>query len=284
MSFYLSGTNKAGHYLSVFTNDISYNTISYQWYAYTSLLKANPVVLTSTSNRLFLRNNYVGRYLSSIITYDGNTFETSLIQILPIYNEEDYDYKLTLITGLSNLNSLFTTSYFIIDASGESTEIVLDLSQNMLLTKLNEMGTLISKSKSEVHISTFKPLKQRFFYRLIEIIAVKIFGHAGARSAILNDAQFYKSSELITKLQIAINNKKDSIFEYYKGLGKVDMNTIGVPQNFNFININIEFPFLFDGFIKDYQFLQKDLITGPNVGGNLIINGQYNIPLLVQIK
>lgn len=283
MSFYLSGTNKAGNYLSV-VSDISYNSISYQWYAYTSLLKANPVVLTSTSDRLFLRNNYVNRYISAIITYDGISIETGLIQILPCYNEEDYDYKLILITNLQNLNSLFTDRYFVIDSSGEPTNIVLDLSQNMLSQKLNELDTLISKSKSDVHISTFKPLKQRFFYRLIEIISVKIFGHAQAQSAILNDAQFYKSNELITKLQIAINNRKETIFEYYKGLGKVDLNIIGVPQNFNFTNINIEFPFTFDGFIKDYQYLAKDLINGPNVGGNLIVDGQYNIPLLVQIK
>ena len=117
-----------------------------------------------------------------------------------------------------------------------------------------------------------------FGERLLEIVAIKIFGHPKARAAISNDNSFYNITQLSTKVFDALNNHRNELGNYYMGIYDIQPNS--TSQTINVNNFNIIFPFFLNGAT------QKSSINlfrngPPNVGGSLLVNGNYNIPLLL---
>lgn len=135
--------------------------------------------------------------------------------------------------------------------------------------------------------------------RFLEIVAIKIFGHARARAAIENDADFYSNAQnyLIHQIALgidnAVSNKANDIFKLYVSLDRVqdqanlDSNLDGEGEEeldggndvddwetFNFYHTNWEFPVFLTG-----QVLTD--ISSANNYANIVNNGLANGPLNV---
>ena len=137
---------------------------------------------------------------------------------------------------------------------------------------------------------------------MLEIMAIKIFGHAKARAAIYNDSDFYKNNsnvgsiinKLIDGIQNGITDKKNDIFNIYVDSDRIQYDAVGdqlyndidTAHNFNFNNTSWSFPVYLKGSLLDSisSSITGNLNNGPIVGGNTLINGSYNIPILVIFK
>jgi hypothetical protein len=155
---------------------------------------------------------------------------------------------------------------------------------------------------SNVAFSTFKNNQGKLGYRLLEIVAHKLFGHAQAHAAISNDSQFYThDAELWDHLTdiISNNNFKNSIFCQYVALGRYNTwsdtstnnvnydNDVDTWVKFNFVNLTFDYPLYVSGNILLNKLTNSEinlLQNGPNVGGTLLSNGSYNIPILVKFR
>ena len=98
-----------------------------------------------------------------------------------------------------------------------------------------------------------------------------------------NDEQFYDTLNIANKMQQVLHDKKMNIFKFYKSIDRVNLEVYDMHQVFDFTNIMIEFPFYFQGNVPKLP-NKSDVIFGPNVGGTQIQDGNYTIPLLIQIK
>jgi hypothetical protein len=123
--------------------------------------------------------------------------------------------------------------------------------------------------------------------RLLEIIALKIFGNAEARAAIVNDTEFTSDSELntiISSFTNSLSTDQNFIFSQYVALGRIS-NTANelVSQNFNFDNMNIALPMYLQGSIPNTV---SDTLKNGYVGASrsTIVNYNYNIPLMLVVN
>ena len=137
---------------------------------------------------------------------------------------------------------------------------------------------------------------------VFQILALRIFGHAAARAAIVNDSIFDRlTPEGINKMEIfstngiwqALYNHRNELFNHYVSLGRIT-NTDDVtsyPQQMNLSNFNLSFLVEIDGRILDPS---NNPITdvyangfsgyNTNSGGNVystMNNGSYAIPILL---
>ena len=200
--------------------------------------------------------NYVGAVWSyinsgvSIITNSSNNILTNQVDVALVFNT-DYYNGVSATTGYNNIGIL----------GGKTT--VQSLGMQGLENGL-DFGT-----------------------RVLEILAIKIFGHARARSAISNDTTITSNikENLSNHFINVINKYKYSIFNQYVQTDNPNINTddITAPVEFNFQQDILSFPGFIVGNLDDKSRLSNDLLAGPNVGGNLMVNGEYNIPILIRV-
>ena len=117
-----------------------------------------------------------------------------------------------------------------------------------------------------------------FDTRVLEILAIKIFGSALSTDAIENTASIVApiKDNLSDHFQYIINLHKNDIFNQYVNTKSIDLNT-NLVTNFDFTNDALSFPAFITGTL-----VSQVISNGPNVGGNLMINGSYNVPMLIQ--
>jgi hypothetical protein len=274
--------NYVGGYLIVNYNysDID---ITFNWYTYTDSLKNNPILLSNPNNRnyLFTRLEYQNLYIGVVVNYGSETFTSSLIQIQEKYNPETFDYRIEIYT-VGQKQSLFNTAtYHYPNVSTPPTyNLELNLNQMQTLFTINRSKTY--GSNQTVRINSFENSWTNFNERLLEIAATKIFGHPKARAAISNDITFTDISGLAQKISDSFNQHKNDFGDYYMGV--MDINTTNSEsQPINVSNFDIIFPFNLKGstLSNPNTIYQRN---GPNVGGTLLQNGIYDIPLLLQFK
>jgi len=237
------------------------------------------------------------------------------------YLEEgnNYDYIFRINVGSlcnNNMSLLFNNASFsqnLNDIENVNINIVLDDS-----TTFNDWGNLfnnndltqISIGQSTVAFLTLQPeTYESIGDRLLEVVAHKLFGHGQARAAINNDTQFFEhDNEIWDNLSNAVANDgfRHDIFNQYVASGRyssdANSNSNTSPDNQNDVNDLNDgsekwVPFNFNGLTFDFpMFLSGNMITsnsltneerellqnGPNVGGTTLINGSYNIPILVK--
>jgi hypothetical protein len=230
-----------------------------------------------------------------------------------------YDYILNIDIGLdatnySTMNNLFDNRTFIQNTLNNQ-QYNVDLSINhdkMLSLLVNKDAVGIYSTQSSVALKpAYTTLnlntKDKAGTRLLEIVATKIFGHAKARAAIANDDEFYTNTatkildQIVVGITDTVNTHKNEIFEQYVQSGRISeqirsLNLLtGLPENddggdlnpelMNMVNANWEFPVYFTGKLVDQGTDNADLSqlnTGPDVGGNRLQNGKYNIPILLR--
>ena len=185
-----------------------------------------------------------------------------------IYNEYDY----TIILN-GSYNNLFNNKYF---QYTNNNNIYIDLEiNNSYFNEIFKNTFIITETNSQFNnISYSSP----FGTRILEILALKIFGNANARSAISNDTQiiYNLQNNLLNHVNNVIQNHKYDIYnQYNKQL--ITNGDINNKINFNFVDSALAF----SGSIQGK--LSYPIIPKINAGVSSVINGEYNIPILIKI-
>jgi hypothetical protein len=263
--------------------DISHNytqlDISFNWYSSIDNSFINPILLSNPNNRkyLFIRLEYQKLYIRCIVNYNSNTYTSTSILIQEKYNPELFDYNINVYT-IGQKQSLFNTATYYYSNVNISPVFNIDLSLNKISSFLSLNRSLTTNSNLSVNTNGFETSWKPFGERLLEIIAMKIFAHPKARAAISNDTEFNDANLLSLKVYDAFNNHINEFGNYYMGIYDITEVNNNV-QSMNISNFNIIFPFYLNGITSKTQ--TQLFQNGPNVGGSLLVNGQYNIPLLL---
>ncbi len=233
-----------------------------------------------------------------------------------IYSEEhnveaelNFDYVLSFnvsaLTGVNgNMTNIFSTAHYIQNSqNADDVNIQLNIPNHNGMSNMtfnwndiNQQNIItVSRGRATVGFGTFFAEPVRFGETLLEIMAHKIFGHAQARSAISNDAAFNEHDvQLWDHLSSSMNNRtfQMSLFNQYITSGKYNVENLGlegsdvyINQNFNFQGMTFDFPLFLNGsLLVDDQLVNETMVfrNGINVGGAQIVNGLYNIPILLR--
>lgn len=229
-------------------------------------------------------------------------------------DETTYDYVLSInVNGVWNsMNDLFGNRVFIQSSPNENTadennvNIMLDANVTALNSLLYSNGVVgISSSKTSIATTnaavygTLLSGNHLLGLRFLEIVATKVFGHAKARAAIDNDTQFYAPAsttssiinQIVNGINNAVANKKADIFNMYVAFDRIQNNVntntnadVYANQNFNFDGTQWQFPIYFLSTVTDTTADSNlGLVNnGPDVGGNVLINGSMNVPVLLK--
>jgi len=127
-----------------------------------------------------------------------------------------------------------------------------------------------------------------FSTRILEILALKIFGHAKARAAINNDTDIVNGlqNDLYNHIGSMLDRHKHNIYNMYvyQDLQDLKQDDVDSPPNFNFNYDKIAFPGYIKGSLSNKNLLSSSLMNGPVHGINSVVNGDYNIPILLMIS
>jgi len=224
-------------------------------------------------------------------------------------SENSYDYILDIDMLSSSLaiNDLFDKRSFVQNSNNDNmVNIELEANLNTLNNMLYKFSSIDIRSLNNdvsgknAYLTFEKGENKLLGFRLLEIVATKIFGHAKARSAISNDSEYYlpysTETSLIKQIVSGINNgiveRKTDLFNQYVAYDRiqdnVDTNNASNEFNadseatklFNFADTEWEFPMNFTTSIQaDSSILVNN---GPNVGGSQLVNGTVTVPLLLR--
>lgn len=215
----------------------------------------------------------------------------------------EYDYTILIniglmptFTSINDITQIFSNASFMQDPTDvNNTQVNLTLSHSYDFLNWNTLfnnkplATLTS-GKSTVRFSTLNPdIPQTIGDRFLEIIAHKLFGHGQSYVAIGNHSEFYSHDSLLwdhLSRTLSTDTFANNIYSQYIKTGRyVSMNACGTTTDnewipFNFINLNFAFPMYLKGNLETS--ISNLMINGPDVGGSLIINSVYNIPLVIR--
>jgi hypothetical protein len=247
---------------------------------------------------LFINSSYT-------VNQNANLYGSNLNDGNATY-DYDYIFQIHLNSFASNITSIFTNATFKqLSNNTNDVEINLTIADSVNFTNFNsvfDQQNIVTVVNSGGLSSTFS-LKssalEKIGDRLLEVVAHKLFGHGQARAAIKNDPAFYEHdgdiwNHLTTTLQNS--NIQHDIFNQYVATGRYnstnatynnDLNDLDTYENFNFNGLTFGFPLWVNGNLElDTASLSASEIAtiqnGPNVGGTSLLNGQYNIPILIQ--
>ena len=200
-----------------------------------------------------------------------------------VYNEQLYDY---IITINGSLNCLFSKkSYQQNLCDMNNVNINFEINNNYYY---NYYITSTISTTTNALVNGVLVEECNFDTRVLEILALKIFGNARARAAISNDTDiiYDLQNEFYNHINNVIQNHKYDIFNQYVQLDNVEMrrDDINRPVNFNFTNGVFSFPGHISGSLADKNNLSAELLNGPKVGISSVENGEYNIPILIKIS
>jgi hypothetical protein len=196
-------------------------------------------------------------------------------------NYNNYDYVLQINMEMNNI--MFSTKTYQKNSINNNIyDINLILNQDNFNNYYNNAKLIQGNINANIlginNTTTFDN-------RILEILALKIFGHARARAPISNDTDIYANvkNSLFNHINNTIQSHKNDIFNEYNTLGLVetDPNEPFKIFNFNFINDSFAIPAYIDGQLLGN--LSDNLKNGPTGGLNNLINGLYNIPILINI-
>ena len=181
----------------------------------------------------------------------------------------------------------------------------------------NQNLVSVNVGSSNIAFATLLPNNyQTIGDRLLEVVAHKLFGHGQARAAISNDSEFYLHDHEVWdhfSNTVSQSNIRNDIFNQYVATDRYrnqsaqndgynnEMYNNGVFNNgffnntfsdvdnwvnFNFNGLTFDFPLFVDGnMLLDPSLTPSEIAilhNGPNVGGTSLVNGLYNIPILVR--
>lgn len=223
-------------------------------------------------------NNY--DYIISINFQNNQNIEMNYFFNTKIFNAKTY--KKTKGNPVVNLINVNNATNFMLNMTLLNTLFF----QNSSFLSSN-MENIINNPVYSTFISSGGT---QLSYRLLEIAAMKIFGHAGARAAIANDTDYYINintansllNQIVNSMQNTLYdvNVKQGIINEYCILNQF-INTQYISAGiYNFYNTTWLFPIYFSPLLIIPN--NTILLNGPNIGGNQLINGNLNIPILLR--
>jgi hypothetical protein len=215
-----------------------------------------------------------------------------------------FDYILNLDLSLYppfvGMNNFFTIYNYTInqDLTIETINLTLnkDLVKILLTYDFNKYSKngIIKFDPANVNVYTNsnfnKLIKEpcKFGYRILEIIATKVFGNSEDFVLIDNGIDFYKSTgnclinQVIDDIANLFNDTTvlNNIMNTYKN----NSSFVNVPgtYNFQFYNSIWEFPMFYSDIVAFIDGESTNEFNGPNMGGTEVDNGSYNIPILLR--
>ena len=220
-------------------------------------------------------------------------------QNLDIYTSSEtflgYEYNFIVdlySSGVANsLNDLFSTrNYIQSDTNADLYNVSLIVNQDMLYNWTQTSNAISYTAYSGLATYGMSSDRVNLGQRLLEVVAIKIFGHGQARAAIENDSDFYKSSlanSLAGTMDWALGADSNLIFNQYVTEYRTIVSDVGNNALFNFYNVDMMFPVVLQGSLvgsSGSSVLSNSLLNGPLVGGNQLVNGQYRVPLYITFK
>jgi hypothetical protein len=233
----------------------------------------------------------------------------------------DYIFNINLASVLesNDITSLFNSATYQQNSQNQDDiNIILtidDSATSSVFTSFNN-GNYISTlpGLSSRAFGTFFTTPQSFGYSLLEVVAHKLFGHAQAHAAIKNDNEFYNHDSKIWNhfsQSVATESLRNDVFNQYVAIGRYETwtntsnaynsennnfsdvsnyNDVNGAVKFNFQGLFFDFPLYLNGDMYDAGNLNSSvtpdelsvLANGPNVGGSVLANGVYNVPILVR--
>lgn len=207
----------------------------------------------------------------------------------------DSDYDFIVYTGQESMNRLFSSRQYREDAvNADLYDVTLTVNESQLHTFLNT-NTVSSLAGTNSGIITAGILdgQHQLGLRLLEVLAIKVFGHGQARAAIANDTDFYLNSLTQTfadSINTALATDINLIFNQYVQLDRIQIandngflvNDAYGYVNFDFTNMDFVLPVRLTGSLDSTA--SVILNEGPAVGGNTLSGGAYNVPLRVLFK
>lgn len=200
-----------------------------------------------------------------------------------VYDDQLYDY---IITINGSLNCLFSKKSYQQNPADMNNVIVnFEINNNYYN---NYYVTSTISTATNALINGVLAEECEFDTRVLEILALKIFGHARARAAISNDTDIIHDlqNEFYNHINNVVQNHKYDIFNQYVQLDNPQMrkNDVNRSVNFNFTNGIFAFPGYVSGSLLDKNNLSSELLTGHKSGISSVENGEYNIPILIKIS
>ena len=197
------------------------------------------------------------------------------------------------------LNDLFNTrTYQQNNADENDYNTVLTLNHTEMFKRLNDSHSIIYKGSSTntalgAAILGEHAATQPYYIRLLEIMALNIFGHAKARAAIANDTTFkLKALDIDNHLYKEFDTNeplRNEFFEQYIQLDRQELNAndVNTVVNFNLADAQISFLAFLTGTVTDTNTNGSVLqILSSNITDSLVskTNGQYNIEVLTKLN
>jgi len=230
-----------------------------------------------------------------------------------VYEPTSYDYTFVINTTsfAPNMSGIFNVATYTQNTlNNDNVNINLSIYNSTTFSNWNtdfnnKSFVQVEMGQSIVGFATLQPtVDQSIGDRLLEVVAHKLFGHGQSRSAINNDSEFYTHDAQVWDHlvnSVTLDGVAHDIFNQYVASGRYeneiektngdnpasnDVN--GHIVNFNFDGFSFDFPLYLTGNILTDTSLtndEKNLIkNGPDVGGTRLINGEYNIPILIKFR
>jgi hypothetical protein len=229
--------------------------------------------------------------------------------------EGTYDYTFIINLSSTSVNNditrIFNNASFIqssVNADLYNVNLAIDRSDtyNLWSTTINNVNLVtVGIGNSNVAFGTLNPNNiERIGDRLLEVVAHKLFGHGQARAAISNDLEFYTHDATIwdhLSNSLGNNTFANSIFNQYVASNRYaeeanrlsnnnsTANDVTNWVNFNFFGFTFDYPLnLYGNVIYDPSIPPNELAllkNGPSVGNvnsTSLVDGVYNIPILVR--
>jgi hypothetical protein len=240
-------------------------------------------------------NQEIGLLSATVIKQNTNV----ALSALPTFN---YDYRIYVsLSDLGSLNNLFLTRAYVQNLNDPNQYTIdLTLNKDFIISRLTSPNSgipdaNIGRLTTGMDPSTSLSIGQR----LLEIMAIKIFGSALARVGILNDTEFTNSvliNALVNGFSSSVTNDKNLIFGQYSANGRInavkendknkdkDKDSKFDPNptfSFNFQNLSMSFPVYLTGSIIPNTATTIINNGASGVGGAGIVDGSYNIPVQI---
>lgn len=198
----------------------------------------------------------------------------------------------------NSLNSLFSTRTYQQNESVENDyDTVLSVDHTYLFSKLNSPFSLISKGDSTTTAPGATILgeeddHQPYYIRLLEIMALNIFGHAKARAAIANDTEFKTKAlnvdDHLTSEFDTNETLRNEFFEQYIQLDRRELNDndVNTVVNFNLADSQISFLAFLTGTVVDTNSngIVGEILNSQIVNTLVGTDGLYNIEVLTKLN
>lgn len=206
--------------------------------------------------------------------------------------ETPSNYVITVDLGV-HLNDLFTGRNYIQNVSEDYYDTNLNVNNEYILARLNGDYTQLTQgiAPGSGLFATVDGNPLPYYVRLLEIMALQIFGHAKARAAIANDESFRTSADTIQAfLSGEFDNQsiRNDFFEQYVQLDRVDLNANDVNGvvDFNLADSQISFIAMLKGKVLDTDTAgDVNQVWSSSLPGSLVSNenGEYNIQILTRL-